>query len=333
MADRGESWAQRGDRRRAEEARRRRRRRIMSSTAVGVALAALAVVAYVWLMSGDDPDPVPAPAPDPAPRVEPPPVEPDDGDDPLVPATTPDAEPQPPSTAPTTTTAARPRGEGPVVWVQAGHAEPREPGYRDQSGAGTGPFGGEVAFTTRVAPLVIDRLRRAGVDARPMAGRVEPHRAPGAAFVSIHHDSPGGTVAFGHAITGAGENYYRGEGSGEPRPVPYPDSAPHRPATDVSARVEERSRDLARRISRRFAAVYTVANGAGGRFGGVQTREGNPRMMRYYGFYRTRADARVIVEAGAAGADDAFLARTDLVAAATARGIVDHLFARGLMRE
>ncbi len=43
-------------------------------------------------------------------------------------------------------------------------------------------------------------------------------------------------------------------------------------------------------------------------------------MMRYYGFYRTRAAARVIVEAGAAGADDPFLARTDLIAAAVSRG-------------
>jgi hypothetical protein len=147
--------------------------------------------------------------------------------------------------------------------------------------------------------------------------------------VSLHHDSPGGAAAFRHAITGAGENYYRGEGSGEPSPVPYPDSAPHRAATTVSPAVEDRSRALAERLSARFAAIYTAGNGAGGRFGGVQTREGNPRMMRYYGFYRTTADARVIVEAGAAGADDAFLAKTDLIASAVSRGIVDHLRATG----
>jgi hypothetical protein len=55
-------------------------------------------------------------------------------------------------------------------------------------------------------------------------------------------------------------------------------------------------------------------------------------MMRYYGFYRTNAAARVIVEAGAAGADDAFLARTDLIATAIAAGTVAHLRSRGLLR-
>jgi len=72
----------------------------------------------------------------------------------------------------------------------------------------------------------------------------------------------------------------------------------------VSARTEARSRALAVAIARRLGRVHTPANGARARFAGVQTREGNPRMMRYYGFYRTRAAARVIVEAGAAGADD-----------------------------
>ena len=54
-------------------------------------------------------------------------------------------------------------------------------------------------------------------------------------------------------------------------------------------------------------------------------------MMSYYGFYRTRAAARVIVECGAGGTDDAFLARTDLIAAAISGGILDHLRARGLL--
>jgi hypothetical protein len=54
-------------------------------------------------------------------------------------------------------------------------------------------------------------------------------------------------------------------------------------------------------------------------------------MMSYYGFYRTRAAARVIVECGAGGTDDAFLARTDLIAAAISRGILDDLRDRGLL--
>ncbi len=54
-------------------------------------------------------------------------------------------------------------------------------------------------------------------------------------------------------------------------------------------------------------------------------------MMSFYGFYRSRAAARVLVEAGAGGTDDSFLARTDLIAAAVSRGILDHLRRRGLL--
>jgi hypothetical protein len=220
---------------------------------------------------------------------------------------------------------------GPIVYVQAGHEGPREPGYRDQTGAGSGPFGSEVAFTTRAASAVAARLRAAGVDARETPGRVTPWGARAAAFVSIHHDVPGGAAAVGHAIAGDGENWYHGEGGGPPSPRPYPDSAPHRRATTVSAAVERRSRDLAHRIAARYRPVYRPANGARGRWGGVQTRDGNPRMMSFYGFYRTRAAARVIVEAGAGGTDDAFLARTGLIAAAVSRGVIDHLRRRGLV--
>jgi hypothetical protein len=316
---------ERGDHRR----RRARRHGIAGAFAGTVAALALAVGVVAWVGPGGTPDPADRPAaaaattaPPPRPaRAE---IPPPRADPPLT-ATTAGTAPRPQETTPAT---APPPGR-PVVWVQAGHAEPREPGYRDQSGAGSGPFGSEIAFTTRLAPLVVARLRRAGIDARQVPGMVRPLGAPGAAFVSLHHDSPGGAAAFGHAITGAGENYYRGEGSGEPSPVPYPDSAPHRPATEVSPEVERNSRALAERLSARFAAIHTSANGAGGRFGGVQTREGNPRMMRYYGFYRTRADARVIVEAGAAGADDAFLSRTDLIATAVSRAVIDHLRATG----
>lgn len=222
-------------------------------------------------------------------------------------------------------------GAAPLVWVQAGHAGPREPGYRDQTGAGSGPFGSEIGFTTRLAPKVVARLRAAGVDARLTPGLVRPWGAGGAAFVSLHHDTPGGAAAVGHAITGAGENWYRGEGWGDPRSTPYPNSARHRRATRVFPAVERRSRALAVAVSARLGAVHTRANGARAPFRGVQTRDSNPRMMRYYGFYRTRAAARVIVEAGAAGTDDPFLRRTDLIAAAVSRGVVDHLRARGLL--
>nr|HMO01293.1 hypothetical protein [Miltoncostaeaceae bacterium] len=50
----------------------------------------------------------------------------------------------------------------PVVWVQAGHEAPREPGYTAQTGAGSGPFGSEVGFTTRIASRVTVLLRRYG---------------------------------------------------------------------------------------------------------------------------------------------------------------------------
>jgi hypothetical protein len=218
-----------------------------------------------------------------------------------------------------------------VVWVQAGHEAPREPGYRAQSGSGSGPFGSEVAFTRRLAAAVERRLRAAGVDARHTPSRVAPYGAAGATFVSLHHDAPGGYARVGHAIAGAGENYYRGEGFGDPRPVPYPDSAPHRPATLVSPEVERRSHALAQRLATRLRATHTRANGARTRFGGVEPRDGNVRMMRFYGYYRTRADARVLVEAGAAGADDAYLAQVDLIAEAIAAAVLDDLRARGLV--
>lgn len=222
-------------------------------------------------------------------------------------------------------------GPQPVVWVQAGHEGPREPGYRAQTGAGSGPFGSEVAFTRRLSAAVVRRLRAAGVDARRTPGLVTPFGATGAAFVSLHHDAPGGYGRVGHAISGAGENYYRGEGYGDARPAPYPDSAPHRTATRVSPAVEQRSQELAQRLATRLREIHTSGNGAGSRFGGVEPRAGNVRMMRYYGYYRTRADARVLIETGGAGVDDAYLTRVDLIADAVAAGIVDDLRVRGLL--
>ncbi len=219
----------------------------------------------------------------------------------------------------------------PVVWVQAGHAAPREPGYRAQTGAGTGPFGSEVGFTVRAAVRVTALLRRYGVDARRIPGRVTPLGARGAVFVSLHHDAPGGRAGVAGARTGVGENWYRGEGTGTASPVPYPDSAPHRPATTVGAAVERRSRDLANRIATRLRAIHTPANGGYGPFGGVEPRDGNPRMTRFHGFYRTRAGARVLVEAGDPARDAGFLRRVDPIAAAVARAVLDHLRSRSLL--
>ncbi len=212
----------------------------------------------------------------------------------------------------------------PIVYVQAGHQSPGEPGYLAQTGAA-----GEQAFTIRVSAAVEKRLRAAGVDARHTPARVTPLAAPAAVFVSIHHDTPEGRAAVGHAISGTGENWYRGQGTGTPRSTPYPDSAPHRTPTVVSRTVELRSARLARRVASRYGAVFTRANGARSGPVRLETRNGNRRMMRFYGYYRTNADARILVEAGAAGTDARMLRRTDLIAAAISRGIVDHLRAEG----
>jgi len=220
----------------------------------------------------------------------------------------------------------------PIVWVQAGHEGPREPGYTAQTGAGSGPFGSEVGFTTRLATGVVARLRAAGVDARRTPGRVTPLGAKGAVFISLHHDAAGGRAGIGHAIAGAGENWYHGEGVGTPSPTPYSDSAPHRTATTVSRTVERRSLALAERLDSAFGAIHTAANGANGSNGGIEPRDGNPRMMRFYGFYRTKATARVLLEAGAPGVDDAFLRRVDPISAAVSRAITGYLRDRGLLR-
>jgi hypothetical protein len=219
----------------------------------------------------------------------------------------------------------------PVVWVQAGHQFPMEPGYRAQTGAVAGPFGSEVAFTGRLAPRVVALLRLWGVDARTTPGRVTPHASRGATFISLHFGTPTDHAGVGHAIAGAGENWYHGEGFGTPSPRPYADSAPHRRATTVSPRVESASRALARRVADALGRIRTPAAGANAPWDGVLSRDGNVRMMRFYGYYRTAADARVLVECGAAGRDDGFLARTDLIARTLAGAIRDDLVARGLL--
>lgn len=228
--------------------------------------------------------------------------------------------------APALATAARP-----VVLVQAGHVSPGEPGYSAQTGASGGPFGGESVFTTRLCNKVIAQLVALGVDARPLTARVEPLGVAGATFVSLHHDSVGGAAAVGRAVTGGGENWYHGEGFGTASQTPYRDSGAHRtPATTVSAEVEQRSTSLARRIAARLGAIHTTRNGASAQFFGLVPRDSNPRMNHFYGYYRTNADARVLVEAGAAGTDNVFLAKTALIARAITQAIADDLRARGL---
>ena len=219
----------------------------------------------------------------------------------------------------------------PVVWVQPGHEGPREPGYRDQTGAGSGPFGSEVEFNRRTARAVIAKLVSAGVDARSTPGLVTPLGSRGATFISIHHDAPGGSAAVGHAVTsGGGENYYHGEGGGDASPTPYSDSAQHRPATSISTSVERRSRALAMRVSRALGTARSAA-GARAPFLGVVAPTGNRRVMHFYGYYRTRSEARVLVECGAAGTDDPFLAKTDVIAATLSGAIIEDLRARKLL--
>ena len=100
----------------------------------------------------------------------------------------------------------------------------------------------------------------------------------------------------------------------------------------MSRTVERRSLQLARRLGAAFGAVHTRANGARGADGGIEPRDGNPRMVRYYGFYRTRAAARVLLEAGAPAVDDVFLRRVDLISVAVSRAITRYLRDRGLRR-
>jgi N-acetylmuramoyl-L-alanine amidase len=214
----------------------------------------------------------------------------------------------------------------PVVVVQAGHVAPREPGYRWQTGAGGGPFGSERAFNRRVALALASRLRRHGIKVRVTPAKITPWAVKADVFVAVHHDGPGGIAGVGHAHSGAREYFYRGDGAGKPRPTPYADTVPHRRATSVNRVIEHRSRRLAVTISKRMAVLFTVRKGARSGWDGVLPKR-LVRTSNYYGFRRTRARARVIVEVGAAGADDAFLRRVDLIAAGLSRAVRDHLAA------
>jgi len=220
----------------------------------------------------------------------------------------------------------------PVVWVQAGHAAPGEPGYSAQTGAGGGPFGSETAFNLKVRDAMVTRLKAAGVDARPLVSKVMPLGASGATFISIHFDQAGGAASVGRAVVGGGENYYHGEGTGDASQTPYGDSGTHRtPATTVSAAVARRSAALASTLSTALAGIHTSANGASAQFLGVIPVNGNAREIHYYGYYRTKADARVLVEVGAAGNDDPFLRKVGLISTTLSGAVVRDLKARKLL--
>lgn len=216
----------------------------------------------------------------------------------------------------------------PIVYIQAGHAPPGEPGYLAQTGASGGPFGTEVAFNRRLAPALALRLERAGIDARLTPAKVTPWGAKGAVFISLHFDAAGGSAGIGYAVDqpGRGENYYHGQGFGTATPVPYPDSAPHRRATRVTVAVQRQSLALARDIAVVFGRVHTPANGAFGHFRGVEPGvRGNARMQFFYGYYRVNTTARVLIECGAADSDRAFLGHVGLIAGAIGSGIVGYL--------
>jgi N-acetylmuramoyl-L-alanine amidase len=214
----------------------------------------------------------------------------------------------------------------PLVVVQAGHVAPREPGYRWQTGSGSGPFGNERAFNIRVSRALAKRLRKHGIRVRVTPGKISPWAVKADVFVAVHHDGPGGVAGVGHAHAGAREFFYHGDGAGEPSPTPYADTVRHRRATSVNTIIERRSRRLATRISVRMATLFTVGNGARSGWDGVLPKR-LVRTSNYYGFRRTRAKARVIVEVGAAGADDRYLRKVDLIAAGLSRSIRDYLTA------
>lgn len=208
----------------------------------------------------------------------------------------------------------------PTVIVQAGHVAPREPGYRWQTGAPGGPFGSERAFNRRTSVALVRELRRRGYRARVVPGLVTPWAARADMFISIHHDGRGGLAGVGFARAGTFESYYRGDGAGAPSRTPFSDTVPHRRATSVNRVIEGRSRRLATAISRAIAPSFTPRLGAHSGWDGVLSRR-LVRVSGYYGYRRTRARSRVIVEVGAAGADDVFLRRTTLIARLIAEGV------------
>ncbi len=216
----------------------------------------------------------------------------------------------------------------PVVYVQAGHQSPGEPGYLWQTGASGGPFGSEEAFNVRLAPALEAKLRAAGVIVHHTPALVTPWGADGAVFISLHFDAVGGSAGIGYAVAqpGRGENYYQGNGSGTASSVPYPHSAAHRHATKVTYAVQQHSLKLANDLAATFRPVFTPANGTRSHFRGVEPgAKGNVRMQFFYGYYRVNTGARVLIECGAAGTDNRFLTKVNLMASSIGSGIIKYL--------
>ena len=136
-------------------------------------------------------------------------------------------------------------------------------------------------------------------------------------FLSIHRDAEGGRPAAAWATA--------------PK-APLKKRAGRRTPTQVDTVVEVESKHLAVAIHERYERVFRRANGARSELGPAGGPEARRDLREYYGFYRTGADARVIVEAGAAGDDDRFLERTGLISGTPAAALRDHLVAEGLLR-
>ena len=146
-----------------------------------------------------------------------------------------------------------------------------------------------------------DARRRAA--ARRRGGRAAHARAAsrrsaarGAVFISLHHDAAGRRAPASATRSRArAENWYHGEGFGTPSPAPYPDSAPHRPADRWSRRPWSAARSTSpTRLASTFGAhPHAAPTAPAAPSAGSSRATGNRRMMRYYGFYRTRAGARV----------------------------------------
>lgn len=212
-------------------------------------------------------------------------------------------------------------GDADTVYVQAGHVAPREPGYGAQPGAP-----GEMTFNKAIADKLIAKLRARNIDAKYVPGKVDPLAAPGAVFISIHHDeATNGRGFVGYAISGTKENFYAGDGVGTARDEPVPGAVPHRSATTVTTKTQRDSLALARRVDRQMRAA-----GAGPKTHwtglGRPSHPNDRRAMRYYGFYRTNADARILVEVGRGG--HPFLNKQEEISTALAKAVAGQMKAR-----
>jgi hypothetical protein len=99
----------------------------------------------------------------------------------------------------------------------------------------------------------------------------------------------------------------------------------------VSRTVQRTSAGTARILSAALGGIHTSANGARAAFRGVVPTNSNRRMNHFYGFYRTTAQSRVIVEVGAAPDDNVFLAKVPLISRTLSGAVIRDLKARGLL--